>query len=107
MMKSNYNEFNQIKFKKKYIISKKGNKQNFDILSSSIEISSREFELVDEYFLSSKNIDENLYINKYIFNFEIDGKNYILFPNEYILLEKITNKNLTQENNVSKNKVSC
>ena len=106
-MESNYNEFNQIKFEKKYIISKRGNKQNFDILSSSREISSLEFELVDEFFLSSKNIDENLYINKYIFNFEIDGKNYILFPNEYILLEKTTNKNLTQENKASENKVSC
>ena len=106
-MESDYNEFNQIKFKKKYIISKKGNKQNFDILSSSKEISSCEFELVDEYYLSSKNIDESLYINKYIFNFEIDGKNYILFPNEYILLEKTRNKNFIQESNTSENKVEC
>ena len=83
-----YNEFNLIKFEKKYIISKKENKQNFDILSSSKEIRSREFELVDENFLSSKNIDESLYTNKYVFNFEIEGKNYILFPYENIVCEK-------------------
>jgi len=76
------NEFNPIKFKKKYIISNNGNNNessqvgvlNFDILSSSKEIRSPEFELVDDNFLSSKNIDESLYTNKYVFNFEIDGK---------------------------------
>ena len=90
------NEFNPIKFKKKYIISNNANNnesskvgvQNFDILSSSKEIRSREFELVDENFLSSKNIDESLYTNKYVFNFEIEGKNYILFPYENIVCEK-------------------
>jgi len=106
-MGTDYNEFNLIKFEKKYIISKKENKQNFEILSSSKEISSLKFELVDEYFLNSKNIDKNLYSNKYIFNFEIEGKNYIQFPNEYILLEIPKNKNLSHENKDDDNKYEC
>ena len=116
-LKENKNEKNKkqeefgIKFKKKYIISKKenntGREQNFEILSSPKEIRSSEFELVDENFLVSKNIDESLYLDKYVFNFEIDGKNYIQFPNEYILLERLINKNLAQENKVVDNKVEC
>ena len=116
-LKENKNEKNKkqeeigIKFKKKYIISKKenntGREQNFEILSSPKEIRSSEFELVDENFLVSKNIDESLYLDKYVFNFEIDGKNYIQFPNEYILLEMPINKNLAQENKVVDNKVEC
>ena len=116
-LKENKNEKNKkqeeigIKFKKKYIISKKenntGREQNFEILSSPKEIRSSEFELVDENFLVSKNIDESLYLDKYVFNFEIDGKNYIQFPNEYILLEMPINKNLAQENKVVDNKIEC
>ena len=116
-LKENKNEKNKkqeaigIKFKKKYIISKKenntGREQNFEILSSPKEIRSSEFELVDENFLVSKNIDESLYLDKYVFNFEIVGKNYIQFPNEYILLEMPINKNLAQENKVVDNKVEC
>ena len=106
-MGTDYTEFNLIKFEKKYIISKKENKQNIEILSSSKEIRSRKVELVDEYFLNSKNIDKNLYSNKYIFNFEIEGKNYIQFPNEYILLEIPKNKNLSHENKVTDNKYIC
>ena len=106
-MGTDYNEFNLIKFEKKYIISKKENIQNIEILSSSKEIRSRKFELVDEYFLISKNIDKNLYSNKYVFNFEIEGKNYIQFPNEFILLEIPKNKNLSHENKVTDNKYEC
>jgi hypothetical protein len=99
-MGNDYNEYNLIKFTKKYIISKKENKQSFEILSSLKEIRSDKFELVEENFLSSRNINESLYANKYVFNFEIDGKNYIQFPKEYILLEKKTNEKSVRENKV-------
>ena len=99
-MEIDYNEFNLIEFKKKYIISKNNNKQSFDILSSLKEIKSHKFELVDENFLRSKNIDESIYANKYVFNFEINGKNYIQFLNDCILLEKKANVNFTTDNKV-------
>ena len=91
----------------KYIISKnKNNNQStpggvdFVILSSSKEINeinSCDFELVDESFLKAQNANKTLYTNKYVFNFEIGHKNYILFPNEGNLFEIKTNK--TQELN--------
>ena len=99
-MTTDYNEFNQIKFEKKYIISKKENKQNFEILSSSKEIRSNKFELVDENFLTSRNIDKSLYSDKYVFNFTINRKNYIQFPKEYIMLEIPIETNLAVDNKV-------
>ena len=94
----------KIEPKKKYIISKKSvGEQNFDILSNSKEIASREIELVDENFLSSKNVNESQYTNKHVFIFDIGGKNLIQFPNEGIFLEinkKAPNEN-KDETNVS------
>ena len=105
-MESISNKFNliniPIKSSIKYIISKnKNNNQStpdgvdFVILSSSKEIkeiNSCEFELVDESFLKAQNTNETPYTNKYVYNFEIDHKNYILFPNEGNLFEIKTNK---------------
>ena len=106
-MESNLNKLmskkNEFEFKKKFIISFKENHieyapsgvQDFDILSSLEEIRSREFNLVDKDCLISK--DESSYIDKYVFNFEIGGKNYILFPKGNTVLEiDKTNKNIIQ-----------
>ena len=98
-------EFN---FEKNYIISYKENKNqatpreepDFDILSSSKEITSHEYNLVDKGYLISKSKDESSYIDKYILNFKFNGKNFIVFPKEATVLEiDDPNKNKIQECN--------
>ena len=106
---------------KKYIISKNRNNngsnsiqikgQYFDILSSLNEVMSHDFDLVDENYFSNKQINDNQYKDKHVFNFEIENKNYILFPNDNSLCEiKIQKHNgspsqFPAENPNSKNKV--
>ena len=96
----------EFKFEKNYIISYKENKNqatpceepDFDILSSSKEITSRKYELVEEEHFKSK--DESSYIDKYVLNFKFNGKNFIVFPKEATVLEiDEPNKNKIQECN--------
>ena len=98
----------EFKFEKNYIISYKENKNqatpseepDFDILSSSKEITSHEYNLVDKGYLISKSKDESSYIDKYILNFKFNGKNFIVFPKEATVLEiDDPNKNKIQECN--------
>ena len=101
---------NKFEYKKKYIISYKENNNqatpseepDFNILSSSEEMFSREFNLVEEDYLKSKSKDESSYLDKCVFSFEIEGKKYILIPNEnkiVLEIDKANDEGLIQECN--------